>query len=64
MNERWVSGAGFPDGDEIFIQSRDEKPLDTLLSELIEPLWRRCLTDCVLARKSSSPEWCAGIFDA
>ena len=28
----------FRDGDELFIQSRDEKPLDRYFPELVEPL--------------------------
>jgi len=39
----------FRDGDELFIQSRDEKPLDRYFPELIEPLKaqlpRRCVVD-------------------
>src|SRR5262244_4001557 len=38
----------FRDGDEIFIQSRDEKPLNRYFPELLEPL-RSCLpARCVL----------------
>jgi ATP-dependent DNA ligase len=46
----------FRDGDEVFIQSRDEKPLNRYFPELIEPikaqLPRRCVLDSeiVLAR--------------
>ncbi len=31
----------FRDGDELFLQSRDEKPLNRCFPELIEPLKRR-----------------------
>ena len=55
----------FRDGDEIFIQSRDEKPLNRYFPELIEPLHgaaaRRAA--CSTAR-SSSREDGALDFDA
>ena len=38
----------FRDGDEIFIQSRDEKPLDRYFPELIDPLRAALPTRCVL----------------
>ena len=38
----------FRDGDEIFIQSRDEKPLDRYFPELIDPLKSRLPERCVL----------------
>src|ERR1700689_2980979 len=38
----------FRDGDEVFIQSRDEKPLDRYFPELIEPLKAELPTRCVL----------------
>lgn len=38
----------FRDGDEIFIQSRDEKPLDRYFPELIEPLKAQLPERCVL----------------
>lgn len=49
----------FRDGDEVLIQSRDEKPLDRYFPELIEPLKsqlpKRCVLDgeVVLARSGS-----------
>jgi ATP-dependent DNA ligase len=49
----------FRDGDEVFIQSRDEKPLNRYFPELIEPikkqLPKRCVLDgeIVLARESA-----------
>src|SRR5215475_7503887 len=47
----------FRDGDELFIQSRDEKPLNRYFPELTEPLLaqlpRRCVLDgeIVIARE-------------
>src|SRR5438105_900973 len=38
----------FRDGDEVFIQSRDEKPLDRYFPELIEPLKAQLPKKCVL----------------
>jgi ATP-dependent DNA ligase len=38
----------FRDGDEIFIQSRDEKPLDRYFPELLEPLRSALPSRCVL----------------
>src|SRR5688500_12354862 len=38
----------FRDGDEVFIQSRDEKPLDRYFPELIEPLKAQLPERCVL----------------
>jgi ATP-dependent DNA ligase len=38
----------FRDGDEIFIQSRDEKPLDRYFPELIDPLKAQLPKRCVL----------------
>lgn len=38
----------FRDGDEVFIQSRDEKPLDRYYPELIEPLKAQLPQRCVL----------------
>ena len=38
----------FRDGDEIFIQSRDEKPLNRYFPELIEPLFAQLPARCVL----------------
>ncbi len=38
----------FRDGDEIFIQSRDEKPLNRYFPELIEPLKKQLPKRCVL----------------
>jgi ATP-dependent DNA ligase len=38
----------FRDGDELFIQSRDEKPLDRYFPELIEPLKKQLPTKCVV----------------
>ena len=38
----------FRDGEEIFIQSRDEKPLDRYFPELIEPLKAQLPERCVL----------------
>ena len=38
----------FRDGDEILIQSRDEKSLNRYFPELIEPLRRSCRARCVL----------------
>jgi ATP-dependent DNA ligase len=38
----------FRDGDEIFIQSRDEKPLNRYFPELIEPLLKELPARCVL----------------
>jgi len=38
----------FRDGDEILIQSRDEKPLDRYFPELIEPLKKQLPRRCVL----------------
>src|SRR3954467_14531753 len=38
----------FRDGDELFIQSRDEKPLDRYFPELIEPLKSQLPERCVL----------------
>src|SRR6266852_5832316 len=38
----------FRDGDEIFIQSRDEKPLNRYFPELLEPLLAALPTRCVL----------------
>src|SRR5258705_4192674 len=38
----------FRDGDELFIQSRDEKPLDRYFPELIEPLKAQLPDRCVL----------------
>jgi ATP-dependent DNA ligase len=38
----------FRDGDELFIQSRDEKPLDRYFPELIEPLKSQLPARCVL----------------
>ena len=38
----------FRDGDEIFIQSRDEKPLERYFPELIEPLKAQLPSRCVL----------------
>src|SRR6478672_8661327 len=38
----------FRDGDEIFIQSRDEKPLNRYFPELIEPLRSQLPQRCVL----------------
>ena len=38
----------FRDGDELFIQSRDEKPLDRYFPELAEPLLRQLPRKCVL----------------
>ena len=38
----------FRDGDEIFIQSRDEKPLNRYFPELLEPLKAQLPSQCVL----------------
>lgn len=38
----------FRDKDEIFIQSRDEKPLNRYLPELLEPLKSQLPLSCVL----------------
>ena len=38
----------FRDGDEVLIQSRDEKPLNRYFPELIEPLRRQLPKRCVL----------------
>jgi ATP-dependent DNA ligase len=38
----------FRDGDELFIQSRDEKPLDRYFPELAEPLKKQLPNQCVL----------------
>src|SRR5262245_20371795 len=38
----------FRDGDEIFIQSRDEKPLNRYFPELLEPLKSRLPVRCVM----------------
>jgi ATP-dependent DNA ligase len=38
----------FRDGDDVFIQSRDEKPLDRYFPELIEPLKSQLPKKCVL----------------
>ena len=38
----------FRDGDELFIQSRDEKPLDRYFPELAEPLKAQLPAQCVL----------------
>ena len=38
----------FRDGDEILIQSRDEKPLDRYFPDLLEPLKAALPTRCVL----------------
>src|SRR6185437_8736897 len=38
----------FRDGDELFIQSRDEKPLDRYFPELIEPLKAQLPKQCVV----------------
>ncbi len=38
----------FRDGDELFIQSRDEKPLDRYFPELVEPLKAQLPERCVL----------------
>ena len=38
----------FRDGDEIFIQSRDEKPLNRYFPELLEPLKKQLPKRCVL----------------
>src|SRR5438477_8729614 len=38
----------FRDGDEILIQSRDEKPLDRYFPELLEPLKSQLPARCVL----------------
>src|SRR3977135_3353758 len=38
----------FRDGDEVFIQSRDEKPLDRYFPELIEPIKAQLPQRCVL----------------
>src|SRR5205814_8010708 len=38
----------FRDGDELLIQSRDEKPLDRYFPELIEPLKAQLPKQCVL----------------
>src|SRR5262245_16086034 len=38
----------FRDGDEIFIQSRDEKPLNRYFPELLEPLSKTLPAKCVL----------------
>src|SRR5688500_9588912 len=38
----------FRDGDEIFIQSRDEKPLNRYFPELLDPLRARLPAKCVL----------------
>ncbi len=38
----------FRDGDEVFIQSRDEKPLDRYFPELLDPLRKQLPQRCVL----------------
>src|SRR5262245_59326225 len=38
----------FPDRDEVFIQSRDEKPLNRYFPELLEPLRAQLPARCVL----------------
>src|SRR5512141_91973 len=38
----------FRDGDEVFIQSRDEKPLNRYFPELIDPLKAQLPERCVL----------------
>src|SRR4029077_16660002 len=38
----------FRDGDDVFIQSRDEKPLDRYFPELIAPIKRQLPERCVL----------------
>jgi ATP-dependent DNA ligase len=38
----------FRDGDELFIQSRDEKPLDRYFPELAPPLKAQLPKQCVL----------------
>src|SRR5712672_1519919 len=42
----------FRDGDEIFIQSRDEKPLNRYFPELIDPLKAQLPKRCVLDGES------------
>src|SRR3954469_8804048 len=37
----------FRDGDEVFIQSRDEKPLNRYFPELLEPLQAQLPPQCV-----------------
>ncbi|HKG96857.1 MAG TPA: hypothetical protein VKA97_03545, partial [Pyrinomonadaceae bacterium] len=38
----------FRDGDEVMIQSRDEKPLNRYFPELIDPVLKQLPTKCVL----------------
>ena len=38
----------FRDGEEVFIQSRDEKPLNRYFPELIDPILKQFPTRCVL----------------
>jgi ATP-dependent DNA ligase len=38
----------FRDGDEVFIQSRDEKPLNRYFPELVEPVQKQLPAHCVL----------------
>jgi hypothetical protein len=45
----------FRDGDEVFIQSRDLKPLDRYFPELAEPLRRSCRSAASSTARSSSP---------
>src|SRR2546428_13863773 len=39
---------GFPDGDEIVLQSRDEKPMNRYFPELLAPLAERLPERCVV----------------
>ena len=45
----------FRDGDEILIQSRDEKPLNRYFPELLEPLRAQLPLAACSTAKSSSP---------
>ena len=54
----------FRDGDEILIQSRDEKPLNRYFPELLEPLRRRCRSGACSTARSSSPGIAGSISSA
>ena len=51
----------FRDGDEILIQSRDEKPLNRYFPELLDPFARSCPPAACSMAKSSSPAMAASI---
>ena len=54
----------FRDGDEVYMQIRDLKPLDRYFPELAEPLARSCRSAACSTARSSSPATAVSTFES